>query len=126
MSILTFIKTIAAVVFPSTIIQRIIEYPEMCDPSAALAISDTLFIVASDEDNVLRVYARENPGAPQRFDLNSFLKPDEDYPEADIEGVTRIDDRIFWITRMRGTQMGSSDLAAIGSLQQRQRSRATK
>jgi hypothetical protein len=97
-SILTFIKTIAAVIFPSAITQRIIEYPEMCDPSAALAISDTLFIVASDEDNVLRVYARENPGAPQRFDLNSFLKPDEDYPEADIEGVTRIDDRIFWIT----------------------------
>jgi hypothetical protein len=69
----------------------------MCDPSAAVAISDTLFIVASDEDNVLRVYARENPGAPQRFDLNSFLRPDDDHPEADIEGVTRIGDRAFWI-----------------------------
>jgi Protein of unknown function (DUF3616) len=69
----------------------------MCDPSAAVAISDTLFIVASDEDNVLRVYARENPGAPQKFDLNSFLRPDEDHPEADIEGGTRIGDRIFWI-----------------------------
>ena len=35
-------------------------------------LSDTFFVAASDEDNVLRVYAREKPGAPQRFDLNSF------------------------------------------------------
>lgn len=69
----------------------------MCDPSAAVAISDTLFVAASDEDNVLRVYARGSSGAPQRFDLNSFLKPDEDHPEVDIEGGTRIGDRIFWI-----------------------------
>ena len=69
----------------------------MRDPSAAVAISDTLFIVASDEDNVLRVYARENSGAPQTVDLNSFLRPDDDHPEADIEGGTRIGDRIFWI-----------------------------
>ena len=74
-----------------------IEYPEMCDPSAAAAISDTLFIVASDEDNILRVYARGTSNTPQRFDLNSFLRPDEDYPEADIEGCARIADRIFWI-----------------------------
>ena len=52
----------------------IIEYTEMCDPSAAVAISDTLFIVASDEDNVLRVYARENSGALQRVDLNSSFR----------------------------------------------------
>jgi len=92
------IETVTAAIFPSAAHGiAVIEYPEMCDPSAALAISDRLFIVASDEDNVLRVYARDNPGAPQRFDLNSFLKPDEDRPEADIEGVTQIGERIFWI-----------------------------
>ena len=87
-SLKAFIETVAALIFPSAVTQqnvRTIEYPEMCDPSAAVAISGTLFIVASDEDNVLRVYARENPGVPQRFDLNSFLRPDEDHPEADIE-----------------------------------------
>jgi hypothetical protein len=68
----------------------------MCDPSAAVAITDALFIVASDEDNVLRVYKRGTSDVPQRFDLNSFLRPD-DHPEADIEGGTRIGDRIFWI-----------------------------
>ena len=68
----------------------------MCDPSAAVAITDALFIVASDEDNVLRVYIRGTSAPPQRFDLNSFLRPD-DHPEADIEGGTRIGDHIFWI-----------------------------
>ena len=61
-----FIETVTAAIFPSAAPSiAVIEYPEMCDPSAALAISDRLFIVASDEDNVLRVYARDNPGAPQ-------------------------------------------------------------
>jgi hypothetical protein len=93
-----FIETVRAAIFPSAVQNiAVIEYPGMCDPSAAQAISDGLFIVASDEDNVLRVYARDNPGAPRRFDLNSFLKPDEDHPEADIEGVTQIGERIFWI-----------------------------
>jgi Protein of unknown function (DUF3616) len=99
-SLKAFIDTVAALIFPSAATQQnvaIIEYPEMCDPSAAVAISDTLFLVASDEDNVLRVYARETSGAPQRFDLNPFLKPDEDHPEVDIEGGARIGDRIFWI-----------------------------
>jgi Protein of unknown function (DUF3616) len=99
-SLKAFVETIRALFFPSAAAQQnvgIFEYPEMCDPSAAVAISDTLFIVASDEDNVLRVYAHENPNPPQRFDLNSFLKPDEDHPEVDIEGGTRIGDRIFWI-----------------------------
>jgi hypothetical protein len=45
----------------------IIEYPGMCDPSAAVAINNNFFIVASDEDNILRVYARGAFGAPQRF-----------------------------------------------------------
>lgn len=63
-----FIETVRAAIFPSAVQNiAVIEYPGMCDPSAAQAISDGLFIVASDEDNVLRVYARDNPGAPRRF-----------------------------------------------------------
>ncbi len=99
-SLKSFIETVTALVFAPAVTQQnvgIVEYPEMSGPSAAVAISGTLFIVASDEDNVLRVYARENSGAPQRIDLNSFLKPDDDHPEADIEGGARIGDRIFWI-----------------------------
>jgi hypothetical protein len=93
-------ETIAALVFPSAAAQQnvdVVEYPEMCDPSAAVALGDALFIVASDEDNVLRVYAREAVGAPIEFDLNSFLGSDGDHTKTDIEGGARIGDRIFWI-----------------------------
>jgi hypothetical protein len=99
-SLKAFVETVVALIFPSAVRQQkvgTVEYPEMCDPSAAVAIGDTLFIVASDEDNVLRVYRRGTSGSPQRFDLNSFLRPDQDHPEADIEGGARIGDRIFWI-----------------------------
>ena len=62
-SLKAFIETVAALFFGSPVTAQnvgVVEYPEMSDPSAAVAISDSLFIVASDEDNVLRVYAREN------------------------------------------------------------------
>ena len=32
------------------------------------------------------------------FDLAPFLKTDPDHPETDIEGATRIGDRIYWIS----------------------------
>ncbi|MCK1481411.1 DUF3616 domain-containing protein [Bradyrhizobium sp. 193] len=73
----------------------IIEYSDMCDASAAAAISADLLIVANDEDNVLRVYRRGQPKVAQAFSLDQFLRPDPDEPEADIEGATRI---IYWIT----------------------------
>jgi hypothetical protein len=98
-SLKAFVESARALIFPPALTPPngdFIEYPEMCDPSAAVAITDALFIVASDEDNVLRVYKRGTSDAPQRFDLNSFLRPD-DHPEADIEAGTRMGDRIFWI-----------------------------
>src|SRR5262249_32234257 len=76
----------------------IIEYSDMCDASAAAPISADMFIVASDEDNVLRVYRRGEPNVVHPFPLDEFLVPDPDEPEADIEGATRIDDQIYWIT----------------------------
>ena len=98
-----FIDMVAARMLPAAARPNagIIEYPGMCDPSAAVAINDNFFVVASDEDNILRVNARRASGAPQRFDLNTFLRPDEDHPEADIEGTTRLGDLIYWITRHR-------------------------
>jgi len=99
-SVRAFIDMVAARMFAATAARpnvSIIEYPGMCDPSAAAAINNNLFIVASDEDNILRVYARGAVGAPQRFDLNSFLRPDGEHPEADLEGATRLGDFIYWI-----------------------------
>lgn len=83
----------------------------MCDASAAVPVGPTMFVVANDEDNRLRVYRRDDPGRPvpvyQRrhpsepvpwVDLSSFLKVDPKHPEADIEGATRVEDRVYWIT----------------------------
>ncbi|WP_447599734.1 DUF3616 domain-containing protein [Nitrospira sp. Nam80] len=71
----------------------------MCDASAAVPVGPAMFVVANDEDNRLRVYRRDDPGAPvSSVDLTSFLNVGPKHPEADIEGATRIRDRIYWIT----------------------------
>ena len=71
----------------------------MCDASAAVPVGPTLFVVANDEDNTLRIYKRDEPGEPvYSQDLSSFLQIDKDHPEADIEGATLIGNRIYWIT----------------------------
>ena len=76
----------------------IARYSGMCDASAAVALGSKLFVVANDEDNVLRMYRRDTPGKPvQTLDLTAFLKTRPNSPEADIEGAARIGDRIYWI-----------------------------
>jgi len=77
--------------------QQAISYPGMCDASAAVAITDKLFVVANDEDNVLRVYRRGEPGPPQQTDLSRFLEVSAEHREADIEGAARVGDTIYWI-----------------------------
>lgn len=72
----------------------------MCDASAAAALDGEHFIVADDEDNVLRVFARAGGAALFERDVSEFLatggkkKP----KEADLEGGAQIGARTFWIT----------------------------
>ena len=74
-------------------------YSGMCDASAAVALDNKLFVVANDEDNVLRIYDRDHGGPPVRsVGLSAFLQVDRQSPEADLEGAARIGDRIYWIT----------------------------
>src|SRR5262249_19139254 len=78
---------------------EVIEHFGMCDASAAVAVGRTMFLVANDEDNTLRVYRNNVPGRPvHTFDLTSFLKPEPTHPEADIEGATQVGERVYWIT----------------------------
>jgi len=73
------------------------EHFGMCDASAAVGVGPDLFVVANDEDNVLRVYRNDGDGAAIRsFDLAPFLEP-EKRREADIEGAARVGDRVYWI-----------------------------
>jgi hypothetical protein len=95
--------------------QSILVYRGTSDASAAVAISDDMFIVADDENNVLRVYRTDKDAARTRFlenmpllsyDLTDFLGVEQDHPEADIEGATMVAEgprgagtqRIYWIT----------------------------
>ncbi len=70
----------------------------MCDASCGVAISSNLFAVASDEDNILRLYRCDQAGAPvKQFDMNAFLGVRGKSLEADLEGAARLGDRVFWI-----------------------------
>jgi len=69
------------------------------DASAAAAISEDMFIVGDDENNILRVYKITQPALPVfSYDLTNFLGVEAEHPEADIEGATIVGDRIYWIT----------------------------
>lgn len=72
-------------------------YRDMCDASAAIMLNARTFLVANDEDNVLRVYRVGQPEPIGRFDLTTFLHISED-DEADIEGAAAIGTRVYWIT----------------------------
>src|SRR5437867_12957611 len=73
-------------------------YSGMADASGAVAISPNLFAVASDEDNLLRIYRRDQGGAPlQEFDLSSLLEVRGKSLEADVAGPARIGDLAVWI-----------------------------
>lgn len=75
----------------------------MCDASAAVAIPEggtDAFIVANDEDNRIRAYARDPSAAPPALaggDFSGFLRVGDSKREADIEGAAQLGGRIYWI-----------------------------
>ncbi len=70
-----------------------------CDASAAIALHPNLFVVASDEDNVLRFYRPNQPGPPAfKYDLNWMLATESKSTETDLEGATRLGQHIFFIS----------------------------
>jgi hypothetical protein len=87
-----------------------LEHFGMCDASAAVPVGPTTFIVANDEDNLLRVYHADISGpAIETFDLEPCLIPDPKKKEADIEGGTWLDDKIYWITSHARNKKGKVD-----------------
>lgn len=78
---------------------EVLLYRGASDASAAVAVSKEMFVVADDEDNILKVYKTNQTHLPVfSYDLTRFLDIEPQHPEADIEGATRIGDRIYWIT----------------------------
>ncbi|WP_139556116.1 DUF3616 domain-containing protein [Methylotetracoccus oryzae] len=83
-------------------------YGGMCDASAAAPIGRHYFVVANDKDSVLRVYDRDEPGQPfYEHDFTAFLGLAD--TETDLEGATRIGERIYWITSHSANPRGDAD-----------------
>jgi len=72
-------------------------YRGLCDASAAVALDDEHFVVASDESNVLGVFRRDRADAVATLPLADFLGTAAK-AESDLEGAARIGERIYWIT----------------------------
>lgn len=101
------------------------------DASTAMAIDAGYMLVGDDENQVLRVFSRSNSGAALvQFDMNPFLGLEDFYPtgkprEVDIEGSTRVGNRIYWIgshshsrdflIRTNRARIFTTDLAGSGT-----------
>lgn len=84
----------------------------MCDASAVVPLDDERFVVADDEDNILRIYSRTRGGAPvQTLDLAPFLRVDPKSPEVDLEAAARLGDRIYWISSHAQNKNGKDRLS---------------
>lgn len=86
----------------------VVRYNGLCEASAGVSLFDNTFIVASDEDNLLRIFNTATPDPLKTVKLSEVFKlsdvfkdpaKDEikDKPNMDLEGATWIDNRIFWI-----------------------------
>lgn len=74
--------------------QEPMRYRGLCDASAAVALDAQHFVVANDEDNLLRIYRRGEASPQGTLALAGFLGADK---ESDLEGAARIGQRIYWI-----------------------------
>lgn len=84
--------------FGANMAEQKVQYEGATNVTAAVALSNDMFIVASAEDNVLRMYRVTAPFIPvSSFDLSSHLDVDPAIPVT-IAGAAKVRDRIYWIT----------------------------
>jgi hypothetical protein len=70
----------------------------MKSASAALALGGDMLVAAGEQDNLLRIYNTTRPlHPPAKLDLSDFLGVHRS-TSVNIAGVTRIGERIYWIT----------------------------
>jgi len=103
----------------------LVRYSEICDASGAVALDGETFLVVSDEidrakgekkqntGDTLVVYRRGTPAPIQKFPLKDFL-PDAsgDNDEADLEGVARIGNTLYFIGSHARSRAGKGALFA--------------
>ncbi|MDG4595762.1 MAG: DUF3616 domain-containing protein [Candidatus Contendobacter sp.] len=100
---------------PIRVIAQEVKYVGMCNASAAVALDTKKFIVADDEDNILRIYDKNMTAKPLQTLSLSKLFPGEiqdgDDLEIDLEGAAVLGDKIFWIGSHSTSKKGKSRLA---------------
>jgi len=87
----------------------------VADASAAFAVDSDLMFVGDDENQTLRLYWRNQSGAPiAGFDFTPDLNLTNEYynngtpKEMDIEGATRVGNRIYWISSQSNAETGDA------------------
>jgi hypothetical protein len=89
---------------------RIVTFHGACDASGAIPLDRTHFLLADDEDNVLRVYDAERGGPPTRtYDLSSRVALADPNSEVDLEAATRIGDRGYFLSSHARKRSGKLD-----------------
>lgn len=80
---------------------KAVSYSGISNPSGAVALNKDLFIVADDEDNLLRIYDRKLLTKPlQTIKLSTVFKgciADGEDLEIDLESAAEIGGTVFWI-----------------------------
>ncbi|HEX8288995.1 MAG TPA: DUF3616 domain-containing protein [Pyrinomonadaceae bacterium] len=78
--------------------------PAECAASASVRLGADMFLVGSDEDNILRMYAASDFKFIKDFPLGpTFKLPDDkiptikDKPKTDLEGAAWLSDAVFWV-----------------------------
>jgi len=83
---------------PETAAEPAMRYEGSRRVTAAVAVGEDMFIAASDDDNLLRIYSMTDSSGPlTSFDLSEYLEVAPGLPVA-IAGATRVGDRVYWIT----------------------------
>jgi len=104
---------------------QLTEYYGTCEASAAVAVGRSHFLVADDQDSVIRLYARNNPKPimEQDFSTDLGISPEETDPKkrkTDIEAAAAIGTRVYWLTSHAGTwetgrRFFATDIVAQGA-----------
>jgi len=98
---IVFFLLFSTAFLPIRAIAQEVRYVGMCNASAAVALDANKFIVADDEDNILRIYDKNVTARPFQTVSLSKIFPGEIQDgkdlEIDLEGAAVLGDKIFWI-----------------------------
>lgn len=94
----------AAAQTPESLDRKIVLFPDLCEPSAAVALEPGRFVVADDDRVDLRVYSTGRFGGFEDVEISDLDGLDD---TDDLEGGTRIGDVFYWITSHSAGRKGS-------------------